>query len=83
MRELEQAQRRIKELEAQVAQLVPKLAQALTRIEELERQLKLNSTNSSKPPGSEGLKKAPTPHKVCASKVARKVEANQAIKATP
>jgi len=61
MTELEQAQRRIKELEAQVAQLVPKLAQALSRIEELERQLKLNSTNSSKPPGSEGLKKAPTP----------------------
>lgn len=58
MTELEQAQRRIKELEAQVAQLVPKLAQALSRIEELKRQLKLNS---SKPPGSEGLKKAPTP----------------------
>ena len=61
MTELEQAQRRIKELEAHVAQLVPKLAQALSRIEELERQLKLDSANSSKPPGSECLKKAPTP----------------------
>ena len=32
-------------------------AQLAARIEELERRLKLNSSNSSKPPSSDGLKK--------------------------
>jgi len=33
----------------------------LLRIEELERKLKLNSSNSSKPPSSDGLRKKPSP----------------------
>lgn len=33
----------------------------LLRVEELERKLKLNSSNSSKPPSSDGLRKKPSP----------------------
>jgi transposase len=36
-------------------------AKLLLRIEELERRLKLNSSNSSKPPSSDGLRKKPSP----------------------
>jgi transposase len=61
-------QNRIKELEAQVAQrderiaeLVARIAELVGRIEELERRLGLSSENSSKPPGSDGLRKKPAP----------------------
>lgn len=47
---------RIAELEAENAELRKALAQALDRIAELERQLGLNSTNSSKPPSSDNEK---------------------------
>jgi transposase len=47
---LDAKDKRILELEALIAKL-------LARIEELERRLGLNSTNSSKPPGTDGLKK--------------------------
>jgi len=36
-------------------------AKLLLRIEELERKLKINSSNSSKPPSSDGLRKKPSP----------------------
>ena len=37
------------------------IAKLMARVEELERQLKLNSNNSSKPPSSDGLRKKPSP----------------------
>src|SRR6266478_6191118 len=45
--------------------IIEKQAQVIERLEarvaELERQLGLNSQNSSKPPSSDGLKKSPKP----------------------
>lgn len=49
--------RRIAELEAALAARDALIARLSARIEELERRLGLNSTNSSKPPGSDGLSK--------------------------
>jgi transposase len=49
--------RRIKELERENAELRELVKKLLSRIEELERQLALNSGNSSKPPSSDGLRK--------------------------
>jgi transposase len=46
-------------LKARVAALEAESAAQKERIDELERQLGLNSSNSSKPPASDGLKKAP------------------------
>ena len=49
--------RRIKELERENAELRELVKKLLSRIEELERRLALNSSNSSKPPSSDGLRK--------------------------
>ena len=49
----------IVELRQENASFKALLAVAMSRIAELEAQLKLNSTNSSKPPSSDGLKKKP------------------------
>ena len=49
--------RRIKELERENAELRELVKKLLARIEELERRLALNSSNSSKPPSSDGLRK--------------------------
>ncbi|MEQ8704377.1 MAG: DUF6444 domain-containing protein, partial [Phaeodactylibacter sp.] len=43
----------------QIAKLESLLAAALARIAALEAQLKANSRTSSRPPSSDGLKKAP------------------------
>lgn len=45
------------ELKAEIATLKKELGRALKRIAELERRLGLNSSNSSKPPASDGLQK--------------------------
>ena len=50
---------RVALLEKQEEELTRRLAQALERIKELEHRLGLDSTNSSKPPSSDGLKKPP------------------------
>lgn len=50
-----------KELWKLVKTLKSENAKLLLRIEELERKLKLNSSNSSKPPSSDGLRKKPSP----------------------
>lgn len=50
-----------KELWKLVKTLKRENAKLLLRIEELERKLKLNSSNSSKPPSSDGLRKKPSP----------------------
>jgi transposase len=47
------------ELAALVVELSVRLERAETRIVELEAQLGRNSSNSSKPPSSDGLAKAP------------------------
>ena len=52
--------KRIAELEALVIQQQETINRLLSRIEELERRLGLNSSNSSKPPSSDGLKKKPS-----------------------
>jgi transposase len=44
-------------LQAQIELLVSKRQALLARIAELERRLGLNSSNSGKPPSSDGLKK--------------------------
>lgn len=49
--------RRIQELELIVAAQAKRIDALLERIEELERSLALNSSNSSKPPSSDGLRK--------------------------
>ncbi|HLJ31960.1 MAG TPA: IS66 family transposase [Candidatus Babeliales bacterium] len=49
---------RIQELERENAELKKTITKLLARIEELERRLGLNSGNSSKPPSSDGLRKA-------------------------
>lgn len=49
--------RRIQELERENAELKAQIAILMARIEELERRLALNSSNSSKPPSSDGLRK--------------------------
>lgn len=51
----------IKRLEEENRSLKAQLKKALERIDELERRLGLNSSNSSKPPSSDGLRKKPTP----------------------
>lgn len=50
-----------KELLKLVETLKRENARLLLRIEELERKLKLNSSNSSKPPSSDSLRKKPSP----------------------
>jgi len=45
--------------QALVAELRAQNAALVARVAELERQLGLNSTNSGKPPSSDGLKKPP------------------------
>jgi len=50
-----------KELLKLVKTLKRENSRLLLRIEELERRLKLNSSNSSKPPSSDGLRKKPSP----------------------
>ena len=47
--------RRIEELERENTELRATIKTLLARIEELERRLALNSSNSSKPPSSDGL----------------------------
>jgi transposase len=53
------AQDLIKQLSAQVQQLSAQVQQLTARVHELEAQLAKNSTNSGKPPSSDGLKKKP------------------------
>lgn len=48
-------------LKAENAELKAIILQLKARIEELERSLKLNSSNSSLPPSSEGLRRKPSP----------------------
>ena len=67
-RELEQANADLKEQVAQkdrcIAELEARLMGAILRIEELERQQRKDSHNSSKPPSSDGLGRKPrTPRK--------------------
>ena len=50
---------RIAALEAENAALKTALAASNARVAELERRLGLNSSNSGKPPSSDGLKKPP------------------------
>ena len=45
------------DLQQKNAELEQTIALLVSRIEELERRLSLNSSNSSKPPSSDGLKK--------------------------
>ena len=52
-------QTHIEHLVAQNALLASERAALLARVAELERRLGLNSSNSSKPPSSDGLKKPP------------------------
>lgn len=54
---MDEKDRRIAELEAELEARDVLIAKLLARIEELERRLGLNSQNSSKPPSSDGLKK--------------------------
>jgi transposase len=51
------AEERVIQLEAENAELRKQLAEALARIEELERQQKKDSHNSHKPPSSDGLRR--------------------------
>ena len=51
-------ERENKQLKALVASLTAQMTKLSTQVAELERRLGLNSTNSSKPPSSDGLKKA-------------------------
>lgn len=55
--QLEAKDRRILELETVLRERDALIAKLLARIEELERRVGLNSSNSSKPPSSDGLKK--------------------------
>ena len=58
-RVLVEKEEQIAEQAKQIATLQRQLAQALDKIESLERRLNLDSTNSSKPPSSDGLQKKP------------------------
>ena len=61
-RELERLRERVAELERQVQEQQKQLGEKEKQIVDLERQLALgkqNSTNSSKPPSSDGLAGAP------------------------
>lgn len=51
----------LEEKDRQIAELTALVAKLSARVAELERQLGLNSQNSSKPPSSDGLKKKPIP----------------------
>ncbi len=57
--------KRITELEEALVRLEALLKKAHEKIEELERRLNLNSSNSSKPPSSDGLRKKPSPTSLC------------------
>jgi transposase len=67
VRELEQANADLKEQVAQkdrrIQELEARLMRALLRIEELERQQRKDSHNSSKPPSSDGLGRKPRAHR--------------------
>jgi transposase len=54
---VDEKDKKIIEQQVQIERLERLLKKALERITELERRLGLNSTNSSKPPSSDGLKK--------------------------
>jgi transposase len=58
---LARAEALVAALQAQNAELLAIVAAQNARIAELERRLGLNSTNSGKPPSSDGLKKKPAP----------------------
>lgn len=60
-KQIEAKDKRILELEVLLAERDAMLAKLLLRIEELERRVGLNSSTSSKPPSSDGLKKKPAP----------------------
>src|ERR1700735_3223341 len=51
----------IKELMSEVSMLRKQVTSLLAKNEELERRLNKNSSNSSKPPSSDGLSKKPSP----------------------
>ena len=61
-------------------QLIALLLAQEARIAELERRLGLNSSNSGKPPSSDGLKKPPR-SAVCANRPARRPALRGAIRA--
>ncbi len=50
---------RIQELEKIIMAQEQRIKKLLTRIDDLERRLGLNSSNSSKPPSTDGLAKKP------------------------
>lgn len=54
------AETKLHEYETKIVKCEELIVKLLTRVEELEARLKLNSTNSSKPPSSDGLNK-PSP----------------------
>ena len=57
---LHEYETKLHEYETKIVKCEELIVKLLTRVEELEARLKLNSTNSSKPPSSDGLNK-PSP----------------------